>query len=132
MPSPKSGDPGSVVPPAPPEETNDAIDAKPGLNAQAAGDGGAPAGADANTAKPYKNAKTNQEKKTKKDWIEVVLLDEEKDPVPGARYQITLPDGQTVAEGTLDEKGSVRLEGIDSGSCQITFPDLDQDAWKPA
>ena len=45
--------------------------------------------------------------------------------------RITLPDG-TVAEGTLDEKGFARVDGIDPGACQITFPNLDKEAWNPA
>jgi type VI secretion system secreted protein VgrG len=51
--------------------------------------------------------------------------------VPGEEYQVTLPDGSTVASGTLDEKGKARVEGIDPGSCKVTFPNLDKDAWKP-
>ena len=44
---------------------------------------------------------------------------------------MTLPDG-TVAGGTLDEKGLARLEGIEPGSCKITFPNLDEEAWVKA
>ena len=51
--------------------------------------------------------------------------------MPGERYRIELPDGST-AEGTLDEKGQARVEGIEPGNCKITFPDLDQDAWEKA
>jgi hypothetical protein len=42
-----------------------------------------------------------------------------------------LPDGQTLAEGTLDEKGFARVEGVDPGSCKVTFPNLDKSAWSP-
>jgi hypothetical protein len=52
-------------------------------------------------------------------------------PVPGEKYRVTLPDGTTVAEGTLDSKGHARVEGIDPGTCKVTFPDLDKNAWKP-
>ncbi len=45
---------------------------------------------------------------------------------------ITLPDGSTVATGTTDEKGRARVEGIDPGTCKVTFPELDKDAWKTA
>jgi hypothetical protein len=44
-------------------------------------------------------------------------------------YRITLPDG-SVAEGTLDENGFARVEGIVPGTCQITFPSLDKEAWE--
>ncbi|MBK8184486.1 MAG: type VI secretion system tip protein VgrG [Candidatus Competibacteraceae bacterium] len=62
-------------------------------------------------------------------WIEIELVDEASRPVPGAKYEITMPD-QTVKQGTLDEKGWARVDGIkDPGQCQITFPDLDREAW---
>ena len=50
----------------------------------------------------------------------------------GLPYRITLPDGETLAEGTLDEKGFARVSNIDPGSCKITFPSLDQEAWEKA
>ena len=61
-------------------------------------------------------------------WIEVQLIGEDGQPVPGVSYAITLPDG-TKREGTLDDQGLVRLDGIPAGSCQVSFPALDQDAW---
>jgi hypothetical protein len=70
------------------------------------------------------------EKEKKKSWIEIELQDEDKNPVPGMRYKITLPDGETVAEGTLDDKGLAQLDGIDPGNCIVTFPDLDAEAWE--
>jgi hypothetical protein len=76
--------------------------------------------------KPYKHDPS------KKSWIEIELVDEEDEPVPGEAYRITLPDGETVAEGTLSDKGFARVDGIDPGSCKITFPDLDKDAWEKA
>jgi hypothetical protein len=65
-------------------------------------------------------------------FIEIELVDEEGNPVPGESFEVTLPDG-TVVDGSLDDQGQARVEGIDPpGSCQITFPDLDKDAWKNA
>ena len=58
------------------------------------------------------------------------MVDEDNQPVPGIAYRVTLPDGETVAEGTLDEKGFARVDGIDPGTCKITFPPLDKDAWE--
>jgi type VI secretion system secreted protein VgrG len=72
------------------------------------------------------NSPENQDKK---HWIEINLVDEAGQPVPGERYKIKLPDG-TVDEGTLDDKGHARVAGIDPGSCQITFPGRDKDAFK--
>ena len=81
---------------------------------------------------PYKAPESTEEKAKKKSWIEIELVDEEEKPVTGTAYRITLPDGEIVAEGTLDDKGFARLEGIEPGTCKVTFPDLDKDAWEPA
>jgi type VI secretion system secreted protein VgrG len=70
-------------------------------------------------------------KKKKKHWIEIELFDEEGKPVAGEPYRITLPDGSTVAEGTLNEKGFARVDDIDPGTCKVTFPQLDKDTWGP-
>lgn len=66
-----------------------------------------------------------------KTWIEIVLVDEEDQPVPGTRYMIELVDG-TKVEGRLDSKGFARVDGIDPGTCVVHFPDLDEEAWKRA
>lgn len=63
-------------------------------------------------------------------WIEVRLVDMEGDPVPGERYRITMPDGDQ-REGKLDYRGRARVDNIDTpGECNVTFPDLDADAWE--
>jgi type VI secretion system secreted protein VgrG len=67
----------------------------------------------------------------KKHWIEIELQDEEGNPIPGEAYKITLPDGSTLADRTLDEKGCACVDHIDPGTCQVSFPNLDQDAWGP-
>ena len=66
-----------------------------------------------------------------KTFIEIELVDEQGNPVPGEAFEITLPDG-SVVDGSLDGNGQTRVDGIDPGSCQITFPDLDTSAWKNA
>lgn len=63
-------------------------------------------------------------------WIEIQLLGEDDQPIPGERYRITLPD-RTVREGTLDGQGLARVEGIEPGECEVTFPQLDEEAWEP-
>lgn len=70
-----------------------------------------------------------EENKEKKSWIEIELVDEEGNPCPGERYRIKLPDG-SVDTGTLDEKGKARVI-CDPGTAEVTFPDLDKDAWEP-
>lgn len=61
-------------------------------------------------------------------WIEVVLLGEDDQPIPNARYAIELANGETV-EGRLGKEGIARVSGLPPGSCRVTFPELDEDAW---
>jgi type VI secretion system secreted protein VgrG len=115
--APGSGAAGSAVPPAAVTAALPADKADPGQVDEAK-----KAAASAPPKTPFKP------QPAKTSWIEIELVDESGAPVPGAAYQVVLPDGST-AEGTLDEKGLARIDGIDPGNCQITFPDLDQDAW---
>jgi hypothetical protein len=64
-------------------------------------------------------------------FVEVKLVDDDGAPVPGQRYQVEFPDGR-VETGTLDEDGAAFFEGVPQGDCEITFPDLDANAWGPA
>ena len=76
--------------------------------------------------KPPPDKKTN----VASDWIEIALVDEEDPtrPVPFVRYRVEAPGGK-VFEGRLDAAGKAMVVGIDSGSCAITFPDLDRKSW---
>jgi hypothetical protein len=65
-----------------------------------------------------------------RSWIEVQLVGEDDSPIADEAYAIRLPGG-TLIEGTLDENGSVRIDGIPPGLCQVSFPNLDRDAWTP-
>jgi hypothetical protein len=61
-------------------------------------------------------------------WFEVVLLDEDGEPVAGEPFQVRLADGRVV-RGQLDAAGRARWDDIASaGSCTISFPDLDASA----
>lgn len=131
---PANGSPGSLVPPMAPKSAEEADKADPGEMSQIKkqqvekqqGKYGAPA------LMPFKSgSKTSNDPDKKPHWIEIKLVDTENNPIPGEPYRVTLPDGQTVAEGTLDEKGVARVEGIDAGTCKVTFPNLDESAWKP-
>jgi type VI secretion system secreted protein VgrG len=114
--SPGSGNMRSVVAPAAPLVYTAALaQVASGENVQSAGE----------QEQPYRRDEAST------SWIEIELVDEEDNPVPGERYQITLPDG-SVARGTLDENGFARIGGIEPGTCQVTFPDFDQDAWEEA
>jgi hypothetical protein len=64
-------------------------------------------------------------------WIEIRLLDEEDAPVPGAAYRLQLPDS-SIMEGTLDENGAARIDGILPGSCILNFPEIDRSEWRRA
>jgi hypothetical protein len=65
-----------------------------------------------------------------RSWIEVQLVGEDDAPIPDAKYELMLPGGKVVA-GTLDDQGTVVLEGIPPGVCRVSFPDLDKEAWTP-
>jgi hypothetical protein len=67
----------------------------------------------------------------KRDWIAVELVDDKGKPIANERFRIQLPDG-SYEEGHLDVGGQVRVDDIDSGTCQVTFPDMDGREWKSA
>ena len=73
-------------------------------------------------------SKVAEKPKEKKDWIEIILVDLDGNPVPNMRYRIT-PPGGAPTEGRLNQYGQAGLYQIEPGSCKITFPDLDQEAW---
>jgi hypothetical protein len=64
-------------------------------------------------------------------WIEIVLEDDEGKKVPRARYRVVLHD-KSERDGHLDENGFARLEHLPAGTCEVTFPDLDEDTWSRA
>jgi type VI secretion system secreted protein VgrG len=123
-----SGIAGNLVSPAAPAQAAEADNADPGAKADPLTAGGA--NGSSNSDAPWHNA-NSPENKDKKSWIAIELMDTAGKPVPGEAYRVTLPDGSTVAEGTLDEKGRARVDNIDPGTCKVTFPRLDKKAWKP-
>lgn len=66
-----------------------------------------------------------------KTWIEIELVDDKGKPVVGERYRIVLPDGSQEEE-RLDGHGRARINNLDPGECQISFPDIDGREWGPA
>jgi type VI secretion system secreted protein VgrG len=133
MASPKQGTAGTAVAPADPTDPEEADKADPGemddvkarQREQKQGKYGAA------PVQPYKPGQTDPGEEKKTSWIEFEMLDEEGNPVPGVKCKVTLPDGK-VDECTLDDKGRLRYDGIDPGSCKITFPELDKDSWEAA
>ena len=135
-----SGSAGALVSPLAPTAAVEADKADPGAMAQSGPGSVAVTPANLSSVKVAKKSAASdapthdpnsEENKDKKHWIEIELVDEAGKPVAGEPYQVTLPDGSTVADGTLDEKGRARVEGIDPGTCKVTFPNLDKEAWKP-
>src|SRR5213593_5207616 len=109
MPSPKSGKAGSAVSPAAPQKAAEADKADPGeVEKVKAEQRQIQSGKYGSVkVKPYSLPQSEEEKENKKGWIEIELVDEDGNPVSGEQYRIMLPDGETVAEGTLDEQGYV-------------------------
>ena len=119
--SPQSGSAGSLVSPKKPKPPKAAVTADPGEVDEVESPG-------------LDEHKPDDEKNKKKtSWIEIEMVYESNGkPVPGLYFEITLPDGETMASGTLNEKGCARVERIDPGTCKVSFPDLDKEAWEDA
>jgi hypothetical protein len=66
-----------------------------------------------------------------KTWIEIELVDPSGYPASNERYKLTLPDG-SIKWGRLDRDGRARVEKLQPGSCQVTFPDRDEESWEIA
>jgi hypothetical protein len=131
MPSPKSGTAGTPVPPSAPPEAIEADVADPGAitNLKAEQRKNQTGKFGALPVNPHKPPQTEEEKAQRRDWIEIVLVDDKGRPSAGEPYLLALPNGTTVESGTLDEKGFARVEGIEPGTCKITFPNLDKKTW---
>jgi hypothetical protein len=143
----KSGKAGNAVPPAAPKKPEDADIADPGkvseIKAEQSKTKSGKYGSQ--KVKPFKppseeeeakvveegknQTKDEKEKEKKASWIEIELVGEDDEGIPGEKYKITLPD-DSVAEGTLDEKGFARVEGFEKGTCKVSFPELDKEAWE--
>lgn len=62
--------------------------------------------------------------------IIIELVGEDDRPIPGERYRLVLPD-RSVREGKLDSHGCALVTGLPSGTCKVSFPNLDEEAWEP-
>lgn len=65
----------------------------------------------------------------KTSWVAIRLVDDRGTPVPYKRYRIETPEGQT-REGILDDQGRARVDGIEPGTCKVSFPGLDSRMWR--
>lgn len=66
----------------------------------------------------------------KPDWIGIELVERDGAPLAGEPYLVVFADGRQIG-GKLDNLGRVRIEGVDPGSCMVTFPERDRREWKP-
>ena len=73
----------------------------------------------------------SEQNKDKRHYIEVQFSDEHGQPVAGETVALELPDGSTYT-GSTDEKGLLKVSGLDAGNCKIRFPNLDSNAWEEA
>jgi hypothetical protein len=61
-------------------------------------------------------------------WIEVQLYDPDGAALANRRYSVTDPGGGAHT-GALDAEGKARVEPIDPGLCQVSFPGLEPIHW---
>lgn len=61
-------------------------------------------------------------------WLSIELVDEEGQPVAGARYIVSRGEA-IIREGTLDSQGQARIEELEAGMYSLTFPDFDTGDW---
>jgi len=93
-----------------------------GSSNKAAAEAPPPSKKDATKAPASEKAKT---------WIEIRLIDQNDQPVGDVRYRLKITDG-SIRTGTLGSDGVLRVPGIDPGTCELSFPDLDASEWRPA
>ena len=71
----------------------------------------------------------------KKHWIGVRVVDPEGKVVKDVTVKLKLCDGSErtvrLTEATLRRDGSYRIDGLPSGVCQISFPEIADVDWKP-
>jgi hypothetical protein len=110
-----------------PEATVVSDDVEPGKDVTYSGGGALVAGEAprdvAGTA--FERRETESEETS---WVEIELKDDEGNPVPYESYKVVTPEGK-IRRGKLDKDGLARVDGIDPGNCEITFPNLDKEGW---
>jgi len=65
---------------------------------------------------------------SRRTWIAIELQDELGRPCVGEAWRIQLADGSEQS-GWLDDAGRATVHGIEPGTCQVCFPELDQREW---
>lgn len=64
-------------------------------------------------------------------WIEVLVVDDDDEPVAGVEYEIVLSDGR-VRRGQTSEHGILRHEGMPPGSCKVRLLGVEARGWERA
>lgn len=62
-------------------------------------------------------------------WVEIELIGQDGKPIPNEKYKVVLPD-EIIKEGNLDQNGWARFECDPAGDCEVTFPEMDWEAWE--
>lgn len=124
---------GGLVSPQPPDKAADADIADPGevekLKLQQRESGKGKYGSTKVDEASTETAEESQATSEELTWIEIELRDEEGKPLPGEVYKVVTSDNRS-RTGTLDDKGLARVEGIKKGNCNVSFPNLDKQAWR--
>jgi hypothetical protein len=63
------------------------------------------------------------------DDIEIAVVVDSGESLPGVRIELSLADG-SMASGRTDDGGARRFEGVPAGDCTVTLPDFDPKFWK--
>ncbi|HLT37852.1 MAG TPA: hypothetical protein VK034_16285 [Enhygromyxa sp.] len=62
-------------------------------------------------------------------WIEVLVEDEDQQPIANVAFKLTLPDG-AVRTGRTNRAGIARVEQIPEGECTLELTEFDAEAWQ--
>lgn len=63
-----------------------------------------------------------------KTFLAIEAVNPRGEAVPDLKFKVKLSDGST-RDGKLDDKGCARLTGIPEGTCDLSFPDLNEGDW---
>jgi len=133
-----AGAPGPYVPPvnlivtgpAPPEEASAADRTKPGRDTRYDKDPDDPTTPDFPEI-PDPDDPDDVDPPTDTAWVEIELIDQNGEPVPGEPYRLIDSAGR-VFKGSLDQQGFKHIDGVAPGECQVTFPKRDRSVWRRA
>ena len=127
-----SGTAGSPETPAAPDAPVEAAVADPGESAQIESERAEQQGRSRDSVQVGAAGAGDEEaEEDETSWISFELKDEDGQPMADEPYKIKLPDG-TIREGRLDGEGKARVAGFKNGQCEICFPRIDGEEWRPA